>query len=298
MKLAIVGIFYDGYEDLWYDFLNLIYNNWRDCPYELYIINNETELSNEYSDYSKVKVIHAGKDAEFSQKVRLACDSIDADYLLLLLEDFFVCKSLNGDVLKKILLFIEKENIDYYTMPMPEFQTIKEHKKYKQEKNIFKISLQKEYIFSCQPSIWKREFLRFCIGEGNYNAWIFEGIFAKSKSIRNEKFLEKSVVDYTNPLSLHHGALQGKLLKSIRKLFKKMNYVPITKRKYLSSHEEFVHIAKESIIKILNFLHLNHLKKSKVLDRYKEDIDFRAQKMFNEKKIIEYCKKRDKQYEI
>ena len=68
-------------------------------------------------------------------------------------------------------------------------------------------------------------------------------VFAKSKSIRNEKFLEKSVVDYTNPLSLHHGALQGKLLKSIRKLFKKMNYVPITKRKYLSSHEEFVHIA-------------------------------------------------------
>lgn len=32
-KLAIVGIFYDGYYDIWGDFLDLIDKYWEDNPY-------------------------------------------------------------------------------------------------------------------------------------------------------------------------------------------------------------------------------------------------------------------------
>ena len=32
--LAIVGIFWDGYYDMWEDFLELKEKFWRDCPYQ------------------------------------------------------------------------------------------------------------------------------------------------------------------------------------------------------------------------------------------------------------------------
>lgn len=38
-KLVIVGIFFDGYKDLWYDFIYLFEENWLECLYDMYIIN-------------------------------------------------------------------------------------------------------------------------------------------------------------------------------------------------------------------------------------------------------------------
>ena len=38
-----------------------------------------------------------------------------------------------------------------------------------------------EYTVSCQPAIWKKEFLKECIGTENYNAWICEGVYIYSK---------------------------------------------------------------------------------------------------------------------
>jgi hypothetical protein len=69
-------------------FSELFSSHWPDCPYELYIVNNEKEL--DYEKKYKVKVLHAGKEAEYSRKVQTALSKIDADYYLLLLEDFLL----------------------------------------------------------------------------------------------------------------------------------------------------------------------------------------------------------------
>ena len=126
IKLAIVGIFFDGYEDMWYDFVNLFHKNWPDCPYPLSIVDNVAELDPQKVDTSKVTVLHAGKDAEYSRKVQLAVDQIDAEYYLLLLEDFFVVKPVSNRKIRDVLAFIQREKIEYYTMPMPEFVDDKE----------------------------------------------------------------------------------------------------------------------------------------------------------------------------
>ena len=43
--LAIVGIWYDGYYDIWEDFLELKEKFWKDCPYTMYIVNQTKELA-------------------------------------------------------------------------------------------------------------------------------------------------------------------------------------------------------------------------------------------------------------
>ena len=297
MKLAIVGIFYDGYEDLWYDFLALFNKHWKDCPYSLYIVNNEKEINKNLISIEKLQVIHAGKDAEYSKKVQTALTQIEADYYLLLLEDFFVSQVVSTAEIESIARFVEKNEIDYYTMPMPEFVDKKEGERSQGFERARNISANKEYLFSCQPSIWKKEFLKLLIGKENFNAWIFEGIYAKNNFLRNNDFLSKSLVDYTNPLKLVHGALQGKMLPNTVKKLQMSGYKLTTQRAVLTKKENAKHEFKKLVHKMVKILNLNRIvnkiKKESVLDKYAKEIEEYGKKTISKDKIDEYMRERD-----
>ena len=274
-KLAIVGIFFDGYYDLWEDFLELFEMNWGECPFPLYIINNEKNLKFE-KNYN-VQVFHAGKDAEYSRKVQLALEKIDAEYYLLLLEDFFIGEQLNRDVLSSTLNYIDSNKIRYYRMPLNEF--ISNNKKGKVEK----ISPSMEYTLSCQPSIWKKSFLKECIGEDNYNAWIFEGIYVKSQKAHTVEFLKGCYVDYRNILRLYHGALQGKILRETYIYFKKRGYTFRTKRGIINRKERIKHKLKRIIDKncphFLRQIVKIYYKKNSVIEKYDKEINILIKKL-------------------
>lgn len=269
-ELAIVGIFFDGYYDMWEDFLELFYSNWRDCPYPLYIVNNEVDLH--FKKQYPVTVIHAGSDAEYSRKVQEAVKQINADYYLLLLEDFFVGKKLQSNALSEVMRFIEDKEVKYYRMPMKEFSSIKNMNR------IIPIKPRMEYTLSCQPSIWQREFLRKCIGTNNYNAWIFEGIYTKAPKVHTEEFLKGCYIDYRNLLCLYHGALQGKILPRTYKHFSKQGYKLKSKRDILSMKREMLSLGKTQIKGIIPFSIQKKIKtilkkrSSSVIERYNDEI--------------------------
>lgn len=278
VKIAIVGIFFDGYYDIWEDFLELFSEKWPDCPHPLYIVNNERDIS--FDKKYSVSVLHAGKDAEYSRKVQLAVKEIDADYYLLLLEDFFIQKKLAADALDSIMSYIEKNCIKYYRMNISDFQ-VQGAKKISLGPE--RISEKDEYTLSCQPSIWEREFLKECIGTENYNAWIFEGIYAFSKRAHEKTFLDQCRVDFSNPLSIRHGAVQGKMLPTVYADFAAEGYVFKNKREVLDSDSYKKHLNKQKIKEILplsvqRFIK-KHMKTQSVLDKYKDDIQDMMKRM-------------------
>lgn len=282
-KLAIVGIFFDGYYDLWEDFLELFQEHWGDCPYPLYIVNNEIDLlfDKEYN----VSVLHAGKKAEYSRKVQYAIQSIDADYFLLLLEDFFIEERLKRNVLENIIKIMEKENYKYYRLQMPEFFGNGRKKSLCDKKYSFltRIAPTEEYTLTCQPSIWEKSFLKQCIGKENYNAWVFEGIYCYSKKAHSKEFLEKCRIDYRNPLKLRHGAVQGKLLPSVYKDFVSSGYTFKTERDVFSGKAYKKYLRKRKLKQIIP-LHIQKLIKrvmrtDSVIERYKEEIIYIMKKM-------------------
>lgn len=293
-KLAIVGIFYDGYIDLWRDFIGLIKKNWSSCPYKIYIIDGELDLMEEDTKGLDITVIHAGKEAEYSRKVQVALENIEEQYLLLLLEDFYFVSEVNNLKVDSILNIIEDNNIDYYTMPMPEFIGTKEKEQYKNY-SFRKISVNREYIFSCQPSIWNRELLKLCIGNENYNAWIFEGIYAKSECVRTEEFLENKVVDYGNPLCLRHGAIQGKMIPTTLKLIEKSGYQMTTERPALPFSVMVSYSIKKighRVVELFKIPQIREIFKSKsILEKYEREIDQISAKIINKEKIDAYLEK-------
>ena len=275
MKLAIVGIWFDGYYDLWEDFLELFRKYWPECPYPLYVVEQEKEIDFD-KDYN-VTVLHAGADAEYSRKVQVAVNEIDADYYLLLLEDFFIGEPLKKNALAGVMKGIEEKGIKYYRIPLGEFTP----KKYKGK--IVRLTPDYEYTVSCQPSIWRRDFLKQCIGTDNYNAWVFEGIYSKSKKAHSDEFLDGCIIDYTNRLHLYHGALQGKMLNKTCDHFERMGYEFHNKRERLDKAAENKHKRKELVkslipINVQRYIK-KHLKTSSVVERYDDQIQELITKM-------------------
>ena len=222
-ELAIVGIWYDGYYDLWEDFLELKERYWNDCPYPLYIVNQTKDLC--FEKKYNATVIHAGDDAEYSKKVQTVVEQIDADYYLILLEDFFFSKELHGAELENVVNFMKNGKINYYCMPMFEFFVAKIGNEGRISDRPQQYMPKDEYTVNCQPSIWKRDFLKKCIGTGNYNAWIFEGIYAMSRDAHKLDFLSQCYYVKSNPLSLMHGALQGQIVPDTAKYYQNEGYL-------------------------------------------------------------------------
>lgn len=276
-KLAIVGIFYDGYEDSWIDFIRCFKKFWPDCPYELYIVNNTKSI--EESD--GIHVINAGSDAEYSRKVQTALEQIDADYFLLMLEDFYFGKKLPSDILEPIINYIDRENLDYYCL-----SSLSSFSKYKSElyddkkDYLFKINPDYRYTLGCQAVIWKKEFLKKCVGKSNYNAWIFEGALATSQKVHTSKFLEKCVKDVRNLLELQHGILQQKMIPTTIEYYKSIGF-PLTTKRNVMSKKEFSKYVRNSklagfipkpIYKIMKKL-LGEKRGNAVLDKYEQEIN-------------------------
>lgn len=274
-KLAIVGIFWDGYYDLWEDFLDLKERFWPDCPYNMYIVNEEKVLN--YEKKYNVRVLSAGKDALYSRKVQYAIENIMADYYLLLLEDFFFSRPLQRNVLESNLSMMDKYSLEYLKMPLKEFIATAKGTPFHNIDNIISIRNENEYTLTCQPSIWKRDFLKKCIGDGNYNAWVFEGIYAKSRLAHTVEFLNYCKIDKSNKLGLVHGALQGKMLpKTVSKL-EATGYKMKNQREVMSLKDNYLNELKDKLKGILPLggqrVVKKILKTESVIERYEKEIE-------------------------
>lgn len=273
-ELAIVGIFWDGYYDIWEDFLELKERFWKDCPYPLYIVNQTKDLS--YTKKYDVTVINAGEDAEYSKKVRCAIENIDADYYLLLLDDFFFTKHLEGPVLDDRIQFMKDNRLNYYSMPLPEFLDECNGSSFNGHSHIQNIETSKEYTLSCQPAIWERNFLKKSIGTGNYNAWVFEGIYAKSKMSHTKEFLKQCKIDVGNVLGLIHGALQGKIIPPTIEALRQSGYVMKNNRAILSVSAYSAHERKARLKAYIPLFIQKIIKRlfriNSVTDKYNDDI--------------------------
>lgn len=280
MKIAIVCIFFDGYSDLWKDFINLKSLFWNSCTYPMYIVNNSKEI--EYSsEGSEIRVLHAGNDAEYSKKVQVALAEIDADYYLMLLDDFFFTKKLDGSILDSVVDYMKKNSLEYYEMPMPGFRSLKVSRG-----KIKSLVDRRGYTVSCMPAIWSKSFLKKCIGNGNYNAWIFEGIYANAEFADKNEFKQKCVIDYGNPLNLCHGALQGKILPSAKKKLRRCGYCITSPRPELSfvqaSKYKLKTICRKLIPSRLLPVARKILHTSSIFDKYSTEIKMQISEMEND----------------
>jgi hypothetical protein len=81
-EVAFVVVSCDKYKDLWPIFFNCFRQYWPGCRYRVFLITNELR-----PDIDGVEVINAGPDCDYGSHVQNSVAKIDAEWLILWLED-------------------------------------------------------------------------------------------------------------------------------------------------------------------------------------------------------------------
>lgn len=235
---AIVFTIFDGYEDLWDDAIMLIDKFWVDHP-PIYVFTNEI-----VKDWKGTKCIPVGEEAEWSQKAHKACEIIPEEYLILLLEDFYVGAAINNDEVQELINFMSTNRIDYCKL-CDNNRIIRKHKKKYNDSKYEVIYADEDYGISLQTAVWKKDFLLKTLGNENYNAWVFELNQVKKSRMAQHSILNNAIEDARNILNIKHGALQGKMLPKTVKYFEKINEPLSTTRELMNSKEYYKYFIKQ-----------------------------------------------------
>lgn len=97
-NIAFVVVSCDRYADLWHGFFQCFHKYWGDFSWDLYLVTNHLDFKD-----NRVKVIKIGDDIDYSTNLLNAIEQINADWILLWLEDSFLSKKINNQLVNEIV---------------------------------------------------------------------------------------------------------------------------------------------------------------------------------------------------
>lgn len=201
----------DGYSDCWQPFFYLKNKYWK-CDYKTYICTETKDCK--YAE--TIKTIGA-----WTNRLKQALEQIDTDYIILMLEDFFIHKEVNQEIIDKIKF---DEDTAVYNFEVD----------YKNKGQGFRLRQNKEpYLCSCQPSIWDRKKLIEYL-QKDMTAWEWEMqiLDTKYKQYINTDKLIFDIGYYEDRKPW--GITQGKISNEMIDLFRKEN-LQIPNREYIEN---------------------------------------------------------------
>lgn len=161
----------DGYSDLWVPFFKLLKIQWPDRPYPI-VLNTETK------DFSfedlNIKVPHFPNAQEMTWGERFirVLESIDTEYILFMLEDYFLQEPVNQPMIEQCLEWMDEDpNIACFYLIEGRKDACPKSEKYigfdkRQQKVVYKLS--------AQASVWRREQLIKYTSVEDQTAWEWE----------------------------------------------------------------------------------------------------------------------------
>lgn len=213
-NIAILVVSCDKYSDLWDIFFSYINKNWAECDISVYLGTN-------YKCYNsdKVKTIQIGEDRSWADNVKKMLEEVNEDYVLMLLEDFFICDQVRNTEIEKYYDFLLEKRADFIRLnPCPP-----PHNTINPKLKIGEIEEGEPYYISTQPAIWKKTALLGLLKSG-YSAWDFEIKNSENSKDLNIKGLgtNKYVIKHLN--GVERGKYYLSTINNINKSFSKVEF--------------------------------------------------------------------------
>jgi hypothetical protein len=95
----------DQYRDLWIPFFTLFARHWPDCNMPVYLGTNCARF-----EHASVATLNAGDDQAWSRRLRFCLEKLTTDYVLLLLEDFFLDQPVSNRAVAEQLDLLRARN--------------------------------------------------------------------------------------------------------------------------------------------------------------------------------------------
>lgn len=184
----------DSYKDTWIPFCNQLKKNWPSFNMPVYL--NTESLSFKYDDLDIVCPF-AGKNIQFRQwsdRLLKVLDIIPSDYILFMLDDFWLTKPVDVQSFDKIFnIVVQDKNIGFVCLLNEnnpgaidcEYDLLRKSTR----KKIFRITTQ--------AGIWKKSYLQKLL-RSHESAWYFETRATFRSRFYSEKIydVKKSVLNY------------------------------------------------------------------------------------------------------
>ena len=231
----------DKYEDAWVPFFGLLDANWPDCNYPIYLNTESKEFPGTVCG-KKVQALHTpgGRDEPWSKRLARALKQIPTEFVLFLLEDFFLLSPVNTKKVEDALAWMQADpnivNICFYPMegdntPVPEHPGFS-----KRDKNA-------PFLIQCQVGIWRKKALLKLL-RSYEDAWNFEsdGTIRARKRPGDYYCLAldvPAIFPYLLAPQHGYGIYNGKWLWNDKPLFQKFGIeADFSKRETIGSIEE------------------------------------------------------------
>lgn len=171
-KLTVLVNSCDAYEDTWYPMFKLLKKYWPDRKYPI-VLNTETKQYDFEDMEIKTINLDTKKNVSWSYRLKSVLKKIDSEYILFLMDDFFLMDYVDQKRLEKIIKFMDDDsNIAVFSFYRVEDD---EHQDYPSEKyKDFNLRNKKGmYRFNCQAAIWRRDVLIKAL-RNHESAWDWE----------------------------------------------------------------------------------------------------------------------------
>lgn len=164
-KLTILISTCNAYSDLWDIHLELLKRNWPDREASCILVTD----SPVDRQFENVSVFSAGSKLEMPQRLKEVLKTIDTEYVLITLDDYFPVKTITSVKIEKALSVMEKEKLDYLRLwPYP-----RSKQKMAGQDGFYWISYDSNYQVNLYPGIWRKSFLEKTFHE-SLSAWMYE----------------------------------------------------------------------------------------------------------------------------
>lgn len=194
---ALVVLSCDGYSDLWEPFFKALFLNWKDCPFNIYLVSN----TKKYKD-DRVTTLLSGDDNDWSSTLRKCINEIKEDNLLFFLEDVFIKTKVDNRIVDLAYSFFINNNLEYLRLRPSPRPDVKYNKQFG---NILPSSMYRTSLFA---SFWKKNVFLDILKDGE-SAWEFE-LKGSSRSSLYKNFYST----YFHLFDIIHGVEKGKWMNS------------------------------------------------------------------------------------
>lgn len=200
----------DKFSDLWDGNLKMFRENWPERDFETYIVTDKpTDRT-----FPDVKIIAAGADMEWSDRLKYALDFVKTDYVFVTLDDYFLIEKVDNVKMENYLQLMITGGYDYLRFfPRPKGATREQLSGWK---GVYHVDESYAYSVNLYSCYWSKAFLEYTVREPK-NAWMFE-ISLCEQAV---SYGAKCLCSYNKDYVILDVVRKGKILHSAHKYFKK-----------------------------------------------------------------------------
>lgn len=158
----------DKFSDIWDIQCSLLNTNWSNRAFNTILLTDEcTPFRCEGID-----VVSAGKGKDMVDRLRFIINQIDTEFVFITLDDYFLVKKTDADIIQTLLEFMHNESVDY--IRLYKYPKSRETKAVNGYPFMRQLTFDKRYDVNLYPGLWRTSFLKSTLQDPGLNAWEYE----------------------------------------------------------------------------------------------------------------------------